>query len=179
MKFKFRTRFSAIGDKVDPGVLFPGDDAPAEVLKRERRVKSEFKDECDINLIMARYRKTGILPESARSAAARYGDFGQVPDFMQMQEKLIAANALFDSLPAAVRKQFNNDPGEFISASNTREGRELMVKLGLGKEAVSSPLEASSSSGGGQPPKTSPKADREPNEAPKASKKEASDAKEG
>lgn len=120
----FRTRYSHVSADVDPGLSCP--DTP-----EDRRTKSEFADECDINLIMARFRKTGVLPQSAHAAAARYGDFSQVPDFMQMQDKLIAANELFAALPAAVRKQFDNDPGQFVAAADTKEGRALMVKLGL------------------------------------------------
>lgn len=159
---KFHTRFAA---PKHPPLL---------CTMEERRTKSEFKDECDINLIMARYRKTGVLPESALSAAARYGDFSQVPDFMEMRHKIIAAEEVFAALPAEVRKQFNNDPGAFIDAADTVEGRALMVKLGLGPEAPSSPQERPSSSGGGQPPKPSPKTERKPNEALKASKTEES-----
>lgn len=149
--FLFRTRFSVIGSGSRPRISFPGDDADPEVLIRERRTKQEFAKDCDINLIMARYRKTGVLPESARAAAARYGDFGQIPDFMEMQERILAANELFAALPAAVRKQFDNDPGQFIAASETKEGIELMKKLGLGKDASSSPQEPSSAVRGGQP----------------------------
>ncbi|QKI28934.1 VP3 [Kummerowia striata gokushovirus] len=118
--------------------------------QEEKKTKSEFADECDINLIMARYRKTGILPQSALSAAARFGDFSQVPSFMEMQEKIIAAHELFEALPAAVRKQFDNDPGQFLEAAETKEGRDLLVKLGLGNEA-SQPLGERSPSAGGQP----------------------------
>jgi len=143
----------------------------------ERRTKSEFKDECDINLIMARYKKTGILPQSALSAAAQYGDFSQLPDYMEMRHKIIAAEELFAALPSDVRKQFDNDPGLFIDAADTPEGRALMIKLGLGKKPdkpVSSPQEPLSTSGGGQPPKTSPKIERKPNQAQKAAKTEES-----
>jgi len=140
----------------------------------ERRTKSEFAPECDINLIMARYKKTGILPESAMAAAARYGDFSQLPDFMEMRHKIIAAEELFAALPAEVRKQFNNDPAEFIDSAETKEGRALMVKLGLGAKPVSDPQEPLSPSGGGQPPKTSPKGNSKPNEARKAPKTEES-----
>lgn len=130
----FRTRYTHVSRLVDPGLTCP--DTP-----EDRRTKSEFVDECDINKIMARYRRTGILPENARAAAVRYGDFSQIPDFMEMQEKIIAANELFMALPAEVRKQFDNDPGQFIAAADTQEGREVMVKLGLGAERVSSPQE--------------------------------------
>jgi len=115
-------------------------DTPAEVVvlctEEERMTKSEFADECDINAIMDRYQKKRELPESARSAAARFGDFSQVPTFAEMQEKIIAANEMFMSLPATVRKLFDNDPGEFVAAADSDEGRKYLVKLGLGNDSV-------------------------------------------
>lgn len=131
-KVLFRTRYSVIGTKKFSEVLTSDD-------PKDCRTKQEFKSECDINNIMARYRKTGVLGEPARLAAARFGDFSQVPTFMEMQEKISAAYELFAALPAAVRKQFDNDPGQFIDASETPEGRDLMKKLGLGKEASPQP----------------------------------------
>lgn len=109
---------------------------PKQVSKsfdpKERRTKSEFLKECDINMIMARYRKTGILGDPARQAAARFGDFSQVPTYQEMQQKVLDAHEVFMALPASVRKEFDNDPGAFISSADTPEGRDLLVKLGLG-----------------------------------------------
>lgn len=130
--------------------------------EEERRTKSEFAADCDINLIMARYRKTGVLPESSKAAAARYGDFSSVPTFMEMQEKIIAANELFAALPAAVRKQFDNDPGAFLAASESSEGRALMAKLGLGKEQEAPTPSATSPT----PPRGSARASVEAASAP-------------
>lgn len=106
----------------------PSDEPPS--------VKPEFKNDCDINLLMARYRRTGILPESYRLAAARYGDFSQIPDFQTMNDKLNAARDLFAALPAKVRKEFDNDPAEFLAASQTPEGIKLLCDLGLGTHPV-------------------------------------------
>lgn len=117
----YKTRFTVV-DR--PQLVCPPED---------RRTKSEFADDCDINLIMARYKKTGILPDAARAAAAKYGDFSAVPTFAEMQDKIAAAQQLFLALPATVRKAFDNDPHQFLNASQTAEGRDLMVKLGLGK----------------------------------------------
>lgn len=123
---KFRTRF-------DESLKLP-----VFCTEEEKRTKSEFADECDINKIMARYKRTGVLPVDVRKqAAAKFGDFSQLPSFMEMQDMLIAANDLFMALPAAVRKQFGNDPHEFLAAAETKEGRELLQKLGLGAENAS------------------------------------------
>lgn len=113
-----RTRF----DRRSPMLLCP---------RAERRTKSEFKQDCDINLIMARYHRTGILPDTARAAAARYGDFSGVPGYHDMMNRTLAAQELFEALPATARKAFGNDPGRFLVASQTPEGQRLLVKLGL------------------------------------------------
>lgn len=119
----FRTRF----DRVRVQLFTPPE---------ERRTKSEFADECDINKIMERYRKTGVLPESAQQAAARYGDFSQRPGLNEIMQRMDAAVQLFEALPAKVRKQFSNDPAEFIEAAGTPEGLQVMKELGLGKDTL-------------------------------------------
>lgn len=115
----FRTRFSGrvkVTVECDP---------------EERVTKSEFKEETDINNIIARYKKTGILPQPVMEAARRYGDFSSVPTYQEMFDRVHAAQEVFSALPAHVRKKFNNDPGEFLAASDTKEGLDLMIELGL------------------------------------------------
>jgi len=168
---KFLTRFDKSPRPVIDCALAVRLEIEAGVEKpQEARTKPEFLPETDINLIMARYKKTGILPESALSAAARYGDFSQIPSFAEIQQKLIAANELFLALPATVRRQFDNDPGEFIAASQTPEGQDLMIKLGLGKPLEpQEPLQE-------MPPAPAPVSRPEgAKRTPKASKTEVSD----
>jgi len=124
---KVRTRF----ERIRPVVICPED---------ERMVDSSAKAESDINVIVSRYKKTGVLGDELRRSMAKYGDFSQVPSYAQMHEKLIAARDAFSQLPAAVRKQFDNDPGKFIAGASTPEGVELMKKFGLGKPEDPTPL---------------------------------------
>lgn len=146
MKAKFRTQF----------------DTPPRIkvlcTEEEKKTKSEFQDDTDINKIMARYKKTGMLPV-ARAAAQRFGDFSQVPSFTEMQHKIIAAHEMFDALPAVVRRQFGNDPGAFLAAADTQEGRELLKKLGLGAEVEPEPTPSPAAPvAGGQPAPKEPEA---------------------
>lgn len=143
----FRTRFSKI-DRValacDP---------------KGRRTKSEFKKDCDINLIMERYKRTGQLPQF-RDAVARYGDFSQVPDYHTMYDRVLAAEAAFMALPADVRKEFGNDPGRFIEAAETKEGHDLLVKLGLASTSPQASPEGIQEPEGGRPSEKKPKASK-------------------
>lgn len=95
--------------------------------------------ECDINSIVARARRVGQLPESARAAAKTFGDFSQVPTYPEMFEKVQAAQRLFNQLPAKVRNTFKNDPGLFLASTATEEGQALLRKLGLGDQPSETP----------------------------------------
>lgn len=101
--------------------------------------RQEFKDECDVNVLMKRYQRTGILPGDP--SAGSYGDFTNLPDFMEAMNTVARANEAFAALPAHVRKRFGNDPGEFVEYVSDPENLEDVRKLGLAapKEAPEPP----------------------------------------
>lgn len=76
------------------------------------KTKQEFAPECDINTIMARYAKTGTVP--TYGGTMFYGDFVDLPSFQEAHEIIRVANEAFAALPATVRREFDNDPGEFV-----------------------------------------------------------------
>src|SRR3954464_15863274 len=121
---------------VTPYNYDPSVDSGLQCTEEERMTKSEFADDCDINRIFARYTKTGILPDAARAAAARFGDFSIRPTYAEMHDKLIAAEEMFLALPAEVRREFDNDPLQFVASADTPEGRKRLIDLGLGAEQV-------------------------------------------
>lgn len=92
--------------------------------------KQSEKDACDLNLIMARYEKTGVLPDMIRSNP-QYGDFSSVPDFLQAQLLVRKANDQFAALDAHVRDRFGNDPAYMLAFCADPANAEEMVKLGL------------------------------------------------
>lgn len=94
-------------------------------------VRQEFKADTDINSIMKRMLRTGVVPDAVRQNAAVYGDFSQVPDYATMHDKVMAARELFNHLPAGLRAEFRNDPGAFISGVSTPKGHEILAKHGL------------------------------------------------
>lgn len=83
------------------------------LVAQDGMTHQEFRDDCDINRIMKKYLKTGLVPMFVEPG--RYGDFSTVGDFHEAQETLIRAKTQFDSLPAKVRERFKNDPGEFLA----------------------------------------------------------------
>ena len=116
---KIRSRFAAETDK-HPGVVF---NAPT-------LCQQHFRDECDINNIMARFMKTGLLP-SVNSGSYDFFDAGESLTYHDACNLIAKADEVFGSLPASVRARFNNDPGEYLAFFEHPENYEEAVKLGF------------------------------------------------
>lgn len=128
----------------------------------ESLTKQSFKDDCDLNVIMARYTKTGVLPTNLREDGI-YGDFSEVGDYQRAQEIYLRANDQFQALPGKVRARFNNDPAEFLDFCSRSENKEEMVYLGLIDKSKLKELQSTPE------PVTAPKG--EPQQDPKQSTK--------
>lgn len=90
--------------------------------------QSEAKD-CDVNVIMARYEKTGVIPVQSREAF--YADVSEMGDYRTAVHQVKMAEEYFGSLPARVRSEFDNDPAAFLDFVSDPENRGKMVELGL------------------------------------------------
>ena len=101
----------------------------ALVCKDEHLTVQSARKATDINVIVARYRKTGELPRI--SLNAMYGDFTEVGEYRDMLDKLNAAKVLFEQLPSKVRSKFENDAGQFVDFAVNPDNLEEMRKLGL------------------------------------------------
>lgn len=94
-----------------------------------RTVQSEAES-TDINKIMGKYRDTGIL-EHVNLQVPVYADFSDAVDFHTAKNALLAAEAIFASLPARVRARVDNDPGKFIEFAEDPDNAEELIELGL------------------------------------------------
>lgn len=97
--------------------------------------RQEFADECDVNMLMARYEKTGVFPFPDGNASPRYLDLSDIPDFQTAMQVMIDANAAFMSLPATVRREFDNDPAKFVDYASDPEHLEQLREWGLAPPA--------------------------------------------
>ena len=73
------------------------------------RTEQAHKSETDINRIMAKYEKTGLI-NHVNNYQGDYGDFTNAPDYQTALNSVLAANEMFATLPSKLRKQFGNDP---------------------------------------------------------------------
>lgn len=103
--------------------------------------REEFASECDINQIMARYEKTGVINHYS-SREPQYMDLGDVPDLQTALNVLQEGTDAFMRLPASIRKRFGNDPHEFIAFSEDPANLGELRNWGLAKPAPVEPAPA-------------------------------------
>lgn len=98
------------------------------------RTKQSHKDECDINLIMKRFKKVmneDYLDKFNGFVGGSFGDFSNVVDYRSAIDQVRQAEAVFGALPSIVRKQFDNDPASFLDFCHDPRNLDELVKLGL------------------------------------------------
>lgn len=98
----------------------------------EMRTDQSFKDECDINKLLARYQETG-LEVASRMDPARYMDTTGY-EFQSAMNIIANANEMFMELPSEVRLTFKNDPGMFLDYVQNPDHLPQLRKWGLAIE---------------------------------------------
>lgn len=100
------------------------------VFTEPSRTKQADMERCDLKYQLARFQKTGLMG-NLRSDEPLYGDFSEVDDLITAQNRLADLEEQFMSLPAALRKKFDNDPLQMLEWLQKEENYEEAVKYGL------------------------------------------------
>lgn len=96
------------------------------------RTKQSFRNECDINQIMRKYRRTGQLtPAGIAARQVVFADVSEIGDYQECQQKIKDADFAFATLSAEVRSRFNNDPGELLDFCADSANKEEAIQLGI------------------------------------------------
>jgi Chlamydia-phage Chp2 scaffold (Chlamy_scaf) len=115
----------------------PHPEAPDTVLRAfpPTLARQEFADEADINVLMQRYERTGVMPVLPGYDPV-YVDFTEMPsDLMGVMDRFHAAEASFMRLPAVVRREFDNDPRLFVDFAGDPANLDQMRAWGLAPPA--------------------------------------------
>lgn len=118
-RLKFKTRF----DTHSPRTY-------AFQTTGESMTQQQFKAECDVNNILAKYKRTGMLSHIQKHQG-NFGDFSSIEDYQTSLGKLMQAQQSFESLPSELRAKFENDPAKLISFLSDDKNNAEAVKLGL------------------------------------------------
>ena len=120
------TAYSRHNPPPDNGIEFP----------EPSLTQQHFAPECDINNVISRFTKTGVLPEKQ---GAFYADFSSGMDYRETLDFLRATQEDFLALPAETRARFGNDPGALIDFVNDPANANRFEEVGLTRN--SSPLD--------------------------------------
>lgn len=93
------------------------------------RTKQSFADECEINNIMAKFQKTGVINHAVKHQAT----YGQADGttFQEAMNIVIDAQEAFSDLPSSLRSRFGNDPAAYLNFVSNEENYPEMERLGL------------------------------------------------
>ena len=98
-------------------------------LNPESMAEQGHSKECNINHIVARYKKTGLFPQ--RSGEPKYGDFTNAGDFQDAQNRIIQAKEEFSQLPSDIREIFENSPAKLLDFLADPQNAAEAIKMGL------------------------------------------------
>lgn len=94
------------------------------------RTKQSMKDSCDIQAIVRRFEKTGLMDHVSR-AMPQFLDVSEVSDYKSALDQVRTAEAYFMGLPAKVREVFDNDAVQFLAAYDGGLDEAQLKALGL------------------------------------------------
>lgn len=101
------------------------------------RTRQSFKNECDINNIVGRFKRTGVWDSLAKTRPS-YGDVTGV-EFQGAMDLVVEAREMFGDLPSSVRTRFDNDPAQFLEFAQLPENQAEMAKMGLADPEATPP----------------------------------------
>ena len=135
----------------------------SEVFTGPGQVQQQFRDDCDINVVLRKYgAHTDYIPQDVQIPIEYFRDLSLQPtDLTEALEVVEEAREMFSELPAAVRRHVNDDPVKFLELSQTPEGvkiiNELMNPPKQAPEAFPNAVEPQEA----KPPKNASKAKRD------------------
>ena len=91
--------------------------------------EQSHKKECDVNEIIKKYDRTGLINHVAKFEA-KFGDLRGV-DFKNAMDLVTRSQAMFDGLPSEIRSRFNNSPQFLLQFMEDPKNRPEAIELGL------------------------------------------------
>lgn len=96
----------------------------------ESMTEQSHAKSCDMNHILRKYRKTGLVDHLSRYQG-NYSDVTGAVDFKTALDIVHAGQDAFDSLPSNLRSRFNNDASAFLDFVSNPGNLQEMYDLGL------------------------------------------------
>ncbi len=96
--------------------------------RSKSRTQQHFKDEVNVNTIMKKARRTGVLPYRGPEDCI-FQDLTGTTDYLEAMNRVKAIDRQFQELPANIRNKFGNNPDAILKylqePKNEKEARTL------------------------------------------------------
>lgn len=100
--------------------------------------KQAHKDECDINRVMKRWLRDGVMTHVSEAAVV-FRDVSADVDYHSVMNQVLDVEDAFASLPSATRKRFANDPLNLLDFIMDPSNADEASDLGLLVRPVEAP----------------------------------------
>jgi phage internal scaffolding protein len=109
----------------------------------EGRAQQQFKNDCDVNWIMEKFQRTGVISH-VNQFQPEYG-FANSQTLHQAMNIVAKAESMFAELPSKIRNEFENSPSKFLdfvqNPDNAAKAKELGLELAPGVAPPQAPPE--------------------------------------
>ncbi len=109
--------------------------SPGFSSDKESKTLQQFKNEADINFLIARYSKTGFfydpLARGGKPRPPQFGDFSNFGDFAEQQNRILSIYDSFAALPSSVREKFGHNPATFVEFCGDPKNFNDCVEMGI------------------------------------------------
>lgn len=120
-------RYDSEGNEIRRRV---GLDCQQAILDGEEiRVEQSHKDEVNINNIVKRH-GIDMIAKTASLVPLQYWDGDPTNDFQEAMNKIAQGTQTFESLPSAIRKEFDNNPAKYMDYVFNPENKEKLIERG-------------------------------------------------
>ncbi len=95
----------------------------------ENAAQQQFKEDCDVNIIMQRFQKTGAIDHVSKHQP-EYG-FASPTDYHESMNIVTSAQSMFNDLPSKLRNEFHNNPQALLEFVQDPKNADRAAELGL------------------------------------------------
>lgn len=110
--------------------LVPENNRVQTIFTEPTITQQHFAAECNINQIIARFNKTGVLGDG-KPTPPSYADVSLFGDFRESQEKIQKGKAAFAAMPVEVRRLAGGDPSRLWDVLVNPENRQILENAGV------------------------------------------------
>lgn len=96
----------------------------------ESMTQQHFAEEVDINNIVAKYNRSGIITH-VRAAQEKFGPLPELSEYAVHLDKVAKAQQAFEMLPAELRNHFNNSIPGFFKYISEEKNFDQCVEWGI------------------------------------------------